>query len=193
MSLSEQWRAAVVQANQEWQSNKRLQYITVLSVILFGLWCLVQLESLRLKNENSAQAAFTKLQDVSQTAKEKRWPERAVKSKAALKEIRQKIWIAGSEGEAQATLRDWLELQARNEGLVIDRITVELGGSSVGVLLRPVQAEIQGVYEVGVWQRFIQRLSVHKPSIVIEYEEINFNNPRKLKYKLSITAWFELS
>ena len=192
MRLSDQWQAALAQANQEWQTNKRLQYTTVLSAILFGLWCFVQLESFRQKSESSARAAFTKLQDVSQTAKEKRWPDRAVESVEALAVIRQKLWHAGSEGEAQATLRDWLEQQARNERLVIDRITVELGESPQNVSVRPVQAEFQGVYEVGVWQRFMQRISTHKPSIVVEYEEINFNNPRKLKYKVNVTAWFEL-
>lgn len=193
MSLSEQWQSTVLQARDEWQSNKRLQLITLVSVLLFGVWCIVQLESFRLNSEKDAKAAFEKLQDISQTAKEERWPDRAEQSKAALEVIRQQLWHAGSEGEAQATLRDWLEQQARNNKLVIDRMTVDLGSAPQNVTARPVRAELEGRYEVGVWQNFMLALSEHSPLVLVEYEEINFGNPRKTLYKISVMAWFELS
>ena len=192
MSAQSAWLTAKQQVVGEWKENERLRLISLISMVLFVVWSCIQLEAARLSGEKKAKATFVRLQDVEAAVNERRWPDRAEKSQKEYAKVHDWLWQARNEGEAQARLRDWLEKQARDSGLVIDRMTVELGAQPQNLAIRPARAEIQGVYLVEAFQVFMQKLSVATPRVVVESDEINFTNPRKFKYRISATAWFEI-
>ena len=187
------WEVLSTQVRDEWGTNKRLQKITWVSVLLFAVWSWVQLDEWRQSLAADAQAVSLKLQDARLASNEARWPERAAKAVGALENAKNDVWRARTEGEAEARLRDWLEQQARKNGVVIGRVTVSLDVPPRGMDVYPVRAELQGSYRAGAWQDFLGSLRKHRPKVVLEYDEINFANPRRPKYRANITAWFDLS
>lgn len=192
MSGLDQWLKLQAQVRDEWQSNKRLQVIAAISAVLFVVWCSVQLEAWRSVNKTDARAAFEELQDIKLATDEQRWPSRALAAQAQLAAVQKWLWSASSEGEAQAGLRDWLELQARNNGVIIDTLTIDVGKAPRGMKLRPVRAELRGQYKVGAWQQFIHAITTATPVVVVESDELNFSRPKKPLYRIAVTAWFDL-
>ncbi|MGK0440275.1 MAG: hypothetical protein ACJA0N_000060 [Pseudohongiellaceae bacterium] len=196
MSWQAQWykerHKHQAQIVSEWRANKRLQLITLISCALFVVWSMVQLESWRSANEASARAAFAKLEDIKIATGEKNWPQRAAQAKKQLASLRGKLWQAQNEGEAQAGLRDWIELQARTHGVAIDAISVDVGRVQQNVGLHPVRAELKGQYSVGAWQKFMRTLATTKPAVIVEYDELSFARAKKPAYRISVIAWFEL-
>jgi type III secretory pathway component EscV len=138
-----------LQAKQEWLANKRLQLFSILAVVLVVLWVHVKLDDWRISKQADARAALTAYQDTQAVARENEWPERAKASSEVLKSMRTKLWNATSEGEAEAKLRDWLQKLAKDSGITIDRITVEVAAAPRGFIWRPVHADIQGKYQAG--------------------------------------------
>jgi hypothetical protein len=187
-----EWQKLSTQIQQEWQANKRLQLIAGIAAGLFIIWIHVQLDSWRETRKASAEAAHVELMDMQRAAREQFWPERAAEAEAVLQLATQQLWRARSEGEAQATLRDWLERQAREQGLVIDRISVDIDSTRTGAKYRAARVDIQGSYKPGAWQEFLQVVSSHSPRVVVEFEQLNLASPRNQRYRLNVTGWFEI-
>lgn len=188
-SLKLQWK----QLQLEWQSNKRLQLISIVAFVLFILWIHTQLDSWRAAKKNEAIAAYARYQDTLAVAKEDAWISRAKEAGLRLQQVQTKLWVAGSEGEAEAKLRDWLQQQARTLDLPITRISVEVGVASKGELYRPVHVDIQGGYKAGAWQLMLQTINDSAPPVIVDLEQLNIANPQNLFYRLNLTAWFVIN
>jgi hypothetical protein len=192
MKNNRHWQQTRAQLQQEWQTNKRLQIIAGAAALLFIIWVHVQLDNWRDARATSAHAAQVRLMDMRQVAGEHFWPERAAEAEAAAQSARQQLWQARSEGEAQALLRDWLEQQARTQGLAITRINVDVETVRTGARYRAVRADIQGTYTPGAWQEFLEVISTHTPRLVVEFEQLNITSARNQRYRLTVAAWFEI-
>lgn len=192
MKKNLQWQQTRAQIQQEWQTNKRLQLIAGAAALLFIIWVHVQLDNWREARATSAHAAQVRLMDMRQVAREHFWPERAAEAEAAAQSARQQLWQARSEGEAQARLRDWLEQQARAQGLAITRMNVDVETARTGSRYRAVRADIQGAYTPGAWQEFLEVVSSHTPRLGVEFEQLNITSARNQRYRLTIAAWFDI-
>lgn len=187
---SVRWQYQWGLAKKEWVSNQRLQAISLMAVMLFVLWCHVQLNNWRLVKQADAQAALVAYYDTQAVAKEQAWLERAKASEQALASARTGLWSATSEGEAEAKFRDWLQQVAKESGVSIDRIIVEVGVAPKGVNWRPVRADFQGKYQAGAWQSMLQKMSTNTPAVLVDFEQLNVVNSSNLFYRLNLTAWF---
>ncbi len=178
------------QAKQEWQANKRLQLFSIVAVVLVVLWVHVKLNDWRIAKQADARVALTAYQDTQVVARESEWPERAKVSNEVLKTMRTKLWSAASEGEAEAKLRDWLQKHAKDSGIIIDRISVEVGAAPRGFIWRPVHADIQGKYQAGAWQAMLDKMAKNAPPVIVDFEQLNIANQNNLFYRINVTAWF---
>jgi hypothetical protein len=188
-SLKPQWK----QVQAEWQANKRLQLISIVALVLFILWTHTQLDNWRAAKKNEAIAAYARYQDTLAVAKEDAWINRAKEAGLHLQQMQTKLWVATSEGEAEAKLRDWLQQQARTFDLPITRISVEVGVASRGERYRPVHVDIQGVYKAGAWQQMLQSINASTPPVIVDFEQLNIANSQNLFYRLNLTAWFVIN
>lgn len=178
------------QAKQEWQANKRLQLFSILALVLVVLWIHIKLNDWRIAKQADARVALTAYQDTQAVARESEWPERAKVAGDQLKTMRTKLWSASSEGEAEATLRDWLQKLAKDSGITIDRITVEVAAAPRGYKWRPVHADIQGKYQAGVWQTMLDKMDKNNPPVIVDFEQLNIVNQNNLFFRINVTAWF---
>lgn len=181
------------QIQAEWRANKRLQMISMAALVLFVLWIHVQLDSWRLSKKEEAVSVAAAYQDTLTVANDDAWIDRAKEAEVYRQNMKTKLWIATSEGEAEAKLRDWLQTQAGGVGLSITRISVEVGVAPRGLLYRPVHVDIQGVYKAGAWQLFLQTLGGSNPPVIVDMEQLNVVNPQNLFYRLNLTAWFTIN
>ena len=92
-----------------------------------------------------------------------------------------------------AVLADWLQQLAKDSGVSIDRIVVEVGVAPKGGEWRPVRADFQGKYRAGPWQTMLQKISTNTPVVLVDFEQLNVVNSNNLFYRLNLTAWFQLS
>lgn len=178
------------QAKREWQANKRLQLFSIVAVVLIVLWVHVKLNDWRHVKQADARAALVAYQDTQAVARESEWPARAKASEDVLKTLRTKLWSATSEGEAEAKLRDWVQKTAKESGIIIDRVAVEVGPAPRGYTWRPVRADIQGKYQAGVWQLMIEKMGKNTPPVIVDFEQLNIVNQSNLFYRINLTAWF---
>lgn len=178
------------QAKQEWQANKRLQVFSILALVLVVLWIHIKLNDWRIAKRADARVALTAYQDTQAVARESEWPERAKAAQEQLKTIRAKLWRATSEGEAEAALRDWLQKQAKDSNITIDRISVEVGAAPRGFKWRPVHADIQGKYQAGIWQTMLDKMDKNNPPVIIDFEQLNIASQNNLFFRINVTAWF---
>ena len=178
------------QAKQEWQANKRLQLFSIVAVVLVVFWVHVKLNDWRHSKQVEAKAALVTYKDTQAVARENEWPERAKASEDVLKTLHTKLWSATSEGEAEAKLRDWLQKIAKESGITIDRVAVEIGPAPRGFMWRPVHADIQGKYQAGVWQSMIEKMGKNNPPVVVDFEQLNIASKSNLFYRINVTAWF---
>lgn len=188
-SVKLQWS----QIEAEWRSNKRLQMISMAALVLFVLWVHVQLDNWRLSKKEEAASVAAAYQDTLAVANDDAWINRAKEADAYRESMKKKLWVATSEGEAEAKLRDWLQKQAETVGLTISRISVEVGVAPRGLLYRPVHVDIQGVYKAGAWQLFLQNIGGSNPPVIVDLEQLNVVNPQNLFYRLNLTAWFTIN
>lgn len=187
-TLYEQWN----NVKQEWKGNRRLQGVSIIAILLFISWFFLQLDTWRQDRAKVTQATLMRLYDIKMAAKEQVWPERMEAARVALNEAHKKLWKARTEGEAQAIFRDWIEQEGQKVDLNIDRITVEVGAAPSGLKWRPVRADIQGRYQVGAWQKLLEKVNTNLPFVVVEFEQLNIGNPDNQFYRLNLTAWFEV-
>ena len=180
------------QVQTEWQANKRLQIISVVALVLFVLWVHVQLDHWRLSKKEEAVSVAATYQDTLAVANDDAWIDRAKEANAHHQDMKTKLWVATSEGEAEAKLRDWLQKQADVMGLSVARITVEVGVAPRGLLYRPVHVDMQGRYKAGSWQLFLQTIGESSPPVIVDLEQLNLANPNNLFYRLNLTAWFSI-
>lgn len=192
MAIEVKWQYRWERIRQEWQANKRLQAISLLASILLILWVHVQLNDWRIAKKADAKQALIVYQDTQVVARENEWLERAKTSRSTLDVLRTKLWRAASEGEAEAKLRDWLQKIAKETGLPINRISVEIGAAPRGFAWRPVHVDIQGVYQAGAWQLLLEKMNTNIPPVVVDFEQINIENSSNLFYRLNVTAWFAI-
>ncbi|MFA7555319.1 MAG: hypothetical protein WCY88_13795 [Spongiibacteraceae bacterium] len=192
MSLQKQYQELRTQVLSEWRSSKRLQLIVVASAVLFIAFGHVQLERWRAAAEEQAKRTMMELNDTRLAAREKAWPKRAEEAGKVLEQVRQQLWSANTEGEAQAALRDWLQAQASASGVKINQMTVDVGATLPnGSTLSPVRADIRGEYEAGAWQNMLSNIEKNVPSIIVEFEQIDVS--RRSRYRLGLLAWFDLT
>ncbi len=177
---------------QEWGENKRLQVLTMLGVLLVLIWGHHSLDEWRLEVRKKAIDARVELSDREAVVGEKIWLAREKEASELANEARKMIWLASSEGEAEALIRDWISVTAKAVGLDSDRVSVELDRKVSDKKYRPVRVEMQGVYKAEVWQRFIQAISQNQPDFLVEFDEINLTNKRRYRYRLGFTAWFKM-
>jgi|GEM_PF-1020572 len=192
MKLPAKVRQVWLQAQQEWQSNKRLQVISIIACILIVFWIHSKLNDWRLTKQADARVALTAYQDTQAVARENEWLERATTADAALKNMRTKLWHATSEGEAEAKLRDWLQKLAKDSGITIDRISVQVAAAPRGFIWRPVHADIQGKYQAGAWQLMLDKMGKNNPPVIVDFEQLNIASENNLFYRLNVTAWFTI-
>jgi len=178
------------QVKSEWEENKRLQMIAWAALILFVLFIHSQINNWRLAKLAEYNQQLTKLEDLKALVDQKSWVQHAETSTQLWSQQQKKIWVATTEGEAQARLRDWLQGQAQELGLNIGRIRLEMGPAPKGLVWRPLRVDMQGTYTPGILQRFLQRLNNAPGTILVDYEQITLeSNPF---YRLNLTAWVEL-
>jgi Tfp pilus assembly protein PilO len=190
MRLPAKWQQVLLQARQEWLFNRRLQVISMVACALIVFWVHGKLNDWRLAKQADAKTALNTYQDTQAVARENEWLDRAKTTDAALKNMRARLWRATSEGEAEAKLRDWLQKMAKDSGIAIERINVQVAASPRGFMWRPVHADIQGKYQAGAWQAMLDKMSKSNPPAVIDFEQLNIVTQNNLFYRLNVTAWF---
>lgn len=190
---SAQWQYQWGLIKREWVSNRRLQAISFMASVLLVFWVHVQLDNWRLAKQADARAALVAYRDTQAVAKEQAWIERAKVSQEALASVRSGLWSATSDGEAEAKFRDWLQQVAKDSGVSIDRIVVEVGVAPKEGGWRPVRADFQGKYRAGAWQAMLQKISTNTPVVLVDFEQLNVVNSSNLFYRLNLTAWFQIS
>jgi hypothetical protein len=181
------------QAKAEWKTNLRLQAITAAASVLVVAWVYIQLDHWRISKQKEASAALSAYWDTQAVVNEKAWLERAEQAGSAVKKARAQLWEATSEGEAEAKLRDWLNKVAAESGMVLDRITVEVGAAPQGQKWRPVHADFQGNYKAGAWQKMLQKIATNTPAVTVDFEQLNLANPRNQFYRVNVTAWYTIT
>lgn len=183
--LQRQWR----QLRQQWQANPRLRILAavVVAILLFSV--LQHLQQQQNQARQEAQRQWRRLQDVQQISQEQHWHEYAEHSQSALQQLRQQLWHAASEGQAQAQLRDLLQQALNRHGLSAIRINITSLPDEQGELLQ-VRADLNGDYQPGVWQDLLYELGHHVPRLIIEHDSVNRTNTRRNLYRLGLHAWF---
>lgn len=183
--LQRQWR----QLQQQWHANPRLRILAavVVAILLFSV--LQHLHQQQGQARQEAQRQWQRLQDVRQLSQEQHWHAYAEQSQAALQQLRQQLWHAASEGQAQAQLRDRLQQALNRHGLSAIRINITSLPDEQGELLQ-VRADLNGDYQPGAWQDLVHELAQHTPRLIIEHDSVNRTNARRNLYRLGLHAWF---
>ncbi|WP_039915857.1 hypothetical protein [Cellvibrio mixtus] len=184
--LAQQWQ----QIKQQWHTNRRLQAASFIALGLFVLWIHARLDDWRLAKKEDAKVALNMYLDTQAVAREHEWIERAKTSDVALQQMRTKLWHASSEGEAEAQLRDWIQKIAKESGLGITRITLEVSPPPRGFTWYAVRADLQGTYVAGAWQRMLNAMATNTPPVLVDYEQLNLVTSTNLFYRINVTAWF---
>jgi hypothetical protein len=187
------WREQWSQVKVEWRENRRLQTIVIFALVIFVFWIHLQLNQGRVAARNNAHLAQRSYGETLAAAKEKSWPDKSKEASLKLKKLKGMLWHANTEGEAQALIRDWLDREAQKLGVVITRSNIIVGEALPGTNLRPVRADIQGKYKVGIWQQFLISIRKNQQLIAVDYELLNLTNEKNQLYRLNLTAWFTIA
>ncbi|KAA0874398.1 hypothetical protein [Nitrincola tapanii] len=181
----------LIQWQREWQTNHRLRRL-VAAVLVIMLIALYQgLSAWRIQHKQAALQHHARFVDLQQLATETEWQSRRDELETTLQALRAHLWQAPSEGAAQARLRDQLQNHAREHQITFDRINLSVHYDAV-IELTQVRAEFSGPYSPGNWQRFVSAISQDRPPVLIDFEMINRDNPRRPIYRLGVSAWFDL-
>lgn len=183
--VQRQWR----QLQQQWQANPRLRILAAVVVMILLFSVLQHLHQMQGQARQEAQRQWQRLGDVQQLSQEQHWHEHAEQAQAALLQLRQQLWHAASEGQAQAQLRDLLQQALNRHGLSAIRINVTSLPNEQGDLLQ-VRADVNGDYKPGAWQDLVYDLAQHTPRLIIEHDSVNRTNARRHLYRLGLHAWF---
>ncbi len=174
----------------ELRTNKRLQAISLIALLLLIMWIHVQLNAWHNRVKAVAIAGFAKYEDTLAVANQRDWPQRAEQVNQQLRQYKSQLWTAASEGEAEARFRDWLQQQAGEAGIPVERITVEVGVTPRGSLWVPVHADFQGKYIVGNWQKMLEMIENGDKAVSVDFEQLNLANSQSPFYRLNLTSWF---
>lgn len=183
---------SVARMRGEWHANQRLR-IGALGIALILLFSLLQaLDDWREGQMLSAGVAMQEANDLKLVASQGEWVERAESAVSAHASLRRRLWLVASEGAAQAAIRDLMQAEARAAGLKIQRVTVSNVPTGRDQSVAVVRAEVEGEYRPLAWQRFVLGIETHNPTVIIESDRIDRSNPPRERYRLNVTAWYQL-
>jgi hypothetical protein len=109
----------------ELRSNRRAGLGLVVIAALAAAYGIVLLRGATAREAAAYHAQAQMLQRIAAIAAEHDWPQRAAQSTALLTGLQQRLWVADSEGLAQADLQAWIARVGREVGLPMLDIRVE--------------------------------------------------------------------
>lgn len=187
-----EWQTLKSRWQSEWQNNQRLRWYVSLAALLLVIWLHLLIDDGRQTMEKSVTALVEQRNDLHRVSREIAWPARAQAAEKERSKFRQMIWTASSDGEAQAKVRDVLSRLASTHGMSSQKIAVEVGAPVPGHPFRAVRADIQGTYQAGTFQRFVQAIETSQPKLLIEMEQIFLANKSNPRFRLVVVGWVEL-
>jgi hypothetical protein len=109
----------------ELRGNRRAQIGLVAIAVLVAGYGWIELRGAAARVEAGYRHQAETLAHIAAIAQERDWPERAKASAALLAALDQRLWVAESEGLAQANLQAWISTIGREIGLPVFDIRIE--------------------------------------------------------------------
>ena len=190
MAIKQDVHAALINAKSEWLDNQRLQAMTLLALAIGLIWCHVLLAGVISEYRQQAGTLEAELLEKQSIVRDISWPEKAESAGALVNESERLFWVANSEGEAQAKVRDHVRLVSRTVGLDIDRINVDILPLDARGYHR-VHVDMRGSYEAGKWHDFVNGVVAARPTMIIESEQLDLRRTPG-RYRVGVIAWVRL-
>jgi hypothetical protein len=141
-----------------------------LAALLVVLWV-----QLTLTLSSSIDDGVRRLADLSaetkryaEIANDPQWPAKQAEAEASLQRVRQRLWVAESEGIARADLQEWLNRTARETGLGRPQVRGEreLGLQATPGLI-PIAAQLSADFTPQSLTQFLARVAAHDRLLVV--------------------------
>lgn len=134
-------QAVAAKLRDEWQDNFRLRMACWFVALLLGVYLVLVLRDNAELQVADLLRQRELLERIEAIEVQKDWPAREQESVAALTDVTTRLWRAGNEGLARATVQTWVDRELKSKGVEKLRARVDVP--------RPVNGEAD-IWSVGV-------------------------------------------
>ena len=191
MSLQLQWRQLVAESKEQWDTNSRVRYGTMVIGLISLLWLNLVMSDLRTDLQSHEVSALNQLAEYQQGSGKESWPERLEQVRKELDATFRHFGRAQSEALARADLQSRIAALLKENGLAQGQIEVSSAPSADAVMaLTPLQLRINGRAKALGLLKVINQLERTDPVLRVENLTISNQVGDELIYNLIATVWF---
>ncbi|HHQ4740322.1 GspMb/PilO family protein [Aeromonas veronii] len=191
MSLQLQWRQLVAESKEQWDTNSRVRYGTMVIGLISLLWLNLVMSDLRTDLQSHEVSALNQLAEYQQGSGKESWPERLEQVRKELDATSRHFGRAQSEALARADLQSRIAALLKENGLAQGQIEVSSAPSADAVMaLTPLQLRINGRAKALGLLKVINQLERTDPVLRVENLTISNQVGDELIYNLIATVWF---
>ena len=191
MSLQLQWRQLVAESKEQWDTNSRVRYGTMVIGLISLLWLNLVMSDLRTDLQSHEVSALNQLAEYQQGSGKESWPERLEQVRKELDATSRHFGRAQSEALARADLQSRIAALLKENGLAQGQIEVSSAPSADAVTaLTPLQLRINGRAKALGLLKVINQLERSNPVLRVENLTISNQVGDELIYNLIATVWF---
>ncbi|MFM4835368.1 GspMb/PilO family protein [Aeromonas veronii] len=191
MSLQLQWRQLVAESKEQWDTNSRVRYGTMVIGLISLLWLNLVMSDLRTDLQSHEASALNQLAEYQQSSGNESWPERLEQVRKELDSTSLHFGRAQSEALARADLQSRIAALLKENGLAQGQIEVSSAPSADAVMaLTPLQLRINGRAKALGLLKVINQLERTDPVLRVENLTISNQVGDELIYNLIATVWF---
>ena len=191
MSLQLQWHQLVAESKEQWDTNSRVRYGTMVIGLISLLWLNLVMSDLRTDLQSHEVSALNQLAEYQQGSGKESWPERLEQVRKELDATSRHFGRAQSEALARADLQSRIAALLKENGLAQGQIEVSSAPSADAVMaLTPLQLRINGRAKALGLLKVINQLERTDPVLRVENLTISNQVGDELIYNLIATVWF---
>lgn len=191
MSLQLQWRQLVAESKEQWDTNSRVRYGTMVIGLISLLWLNLVMSDLLTDLQSHEVSALNQLAEYQQGSGKESWPERLEQVRKELDATSRHFGRAQSEALARADLQSRIAALLKENGLAQGQIEVSSAPSADAVMaLTPLQLRINGRAKALGLLKVINQLERTDPVLRVENLTISNQVGDELIYNLIATVWF---
>ena len=191
MSLQQQWHQLVAESKEQWDTNSRVRYGTMVIGLISLLWLNLVMSDLRTDLQSHEVSALNQLAEYQQGSGKESWPERLEQVRKELDATSRHFGRAQSEALARADLQSRIAALLKENGLAQGQIEVSSAPSADAVMaLTPLQLRINGRAKALGLLKVINQLERTDPVLRVENLTISNQIGDELIYNLIATVWF---
>lgn len=191
MSLQLQWRQLVAESKEQWDTNSRVRYGTMVIGLISLLWLNLVMSDLRTDLQSHEASALNQLAEYQQGSGKESWPERLEQVRKELDATSRHFGRAQSEALARADLQSRIAALLKENGLAQGQIEVSSAPSADAVMaLTPLQLRINGRAKALGLLKVINQLEHTDPVLRVENLTISNQVGDELIYNLIATVWY---